>query len=173
VDGILILAHMGFDNRGVEFIRSAVRAAQPPGLQVPLVFLAGHTHIRTFQRLDDDAAVLESGRYFDTVGLISYDPPIAPANSWFEFQYIGTPLASLQQASETTPESFPTPGGADVREKIRVVREMFGLDEVMGCTPPGAPERYRRASSLDQPDSLINLALTEVPHLPHRLMLCY
>lgn len=62
VDGIVILAHMGFDNTAVELIRAAIRAAQPPALQVPLVFLAGHTHIRTFARLDDNAAVLESGR---------------------------------------------------------------------------------------------------------------
>ena len=159
---------MGFDNTGVELIRAAIRAAQPPAAQVPLVFLAGHTHIRTFQRLDDDAAVLESGRYFDTVGLISYDPPVAPSNTWFEFQYIDTTLASLQEASRTTPDSFPTAAGAEVREKIALVRDMFRLDEVLGCTPPGAPSRFRRASSLDQTDSLINLALTEV--FPSQIM---
>ena len=41
-------------------------------------------------------------------------------------------------------------------------------DEVLGCTPPGGPERFRRASSLDQLGSLFNLALTEV--FPSQIM---
>ena len=88
------------------------------------------------------------------MGFISYDVPIPPTHTWFEFEYIGTTLASLREASEKTPETFPTPAGEEVRAKITAVREMFSLDEVLGCTPPGAPERFRRGSSLDQPDSL-------------------
>ena len=42
------------------------------------------------------------------------------------------------------------------------VREAFALDEVLGCTPAGAPARYRRDADLSTPDSLWLLALTEV-----------
>jgi 2',3'-cyclic-nucleotide 2'-phosphodiesterase (5'-nucleotidase family) len=131
-DGVMVMAHMGWSDPAIETIRAAVRGALDGGGggggataaadPLPLVFLAGHTHIRRFARLDDHAAVLESGRYFDTIGLLSFDAAAAnddtatakgvaalgrghgggaPAITWFEYQYLATTLADFHAASGT------------------------------------------------------------------------
>ena len=164
VDAIVVLAHMGWTDSAIEVIRAAIRAVAPDprsAAAIPIAFLAGHTHVRAFRRLDDHAAVLESGRYFDCLGLISFTPD--DQRTWFEYDYLATNVENLQQLSETTPETFPTAEGAVVKAEIQAVRDAFGLDEVIGCTPPDSGvERYRRASDLAQEDSLWRLALTEV-----------
>ena len=160
VDGIVIMAHMGWLDSAIEIIRSAIRAAAPAtAAELPIAFLAGHTHVRIFRRLDDHAAVLESGRYFDCIGLLSFTP--AEQQTWFDFDYLTTNVENLQLLSERDAVSFPTADGELVKEEIRAVREKFGLDEVVGCTPVGVA-RWRRREDLAQPDSLWRLALTEV-----------
>ena len=158
VDAVVVLAHMGWDDSAVEIIRTAIRQAADAPL-LPIVVLAGHTHIRRFQRLDDHAAVLESGRYFDCIGAISFTPDAD--RTWFEYAYEQTSLENLRKLSGTDEQSFPTREGALVKAEIAAVRERFGLDEVLGCTPDGVT-RLRRSLDLADPDSLWRLALTEV-----------
>jgi 2',3'-cyclic-nucleotide 2'-phosphodiesterase (5'-nucleotidase family) len=175
VVGVAVLAHMGWTDEAVELIRAAVRAA-PGGAHLPMVVLAGHTHIRVFSRLDENAGLLESGRYFDTIGMIGFDIPsttasarVAPADgysnlssTWFEYEYLATNVENLAAVAQVEPGDFSLPAGALVKEEISRVREMFALDEVLGCTPADGPLRYRRRNDLDAPDSLWRLALEEV-----------
>ncbi len=163
VAGVAVLAHMGWTDEAVEVIRAAIRAA-PGGAHLPMVVLAGHTHIRVFSRLDENAALLESGRYFDTIGMIGFDTPSSAAvsSTWFEYDYLATNVENLAAVAQVEPGDFPLPAGALVKEEILRVREMFALDEVLGCTPADAPDRYFRRNELDAPDSLWRLALEEV-----------
>lgn len=173
VAGIVVLAHMGWTDGAVEVIRAAVRAA-PGGTDMPLVVLAGHTHIRVFSRLDENAGLLESGRYFDTIGMIGFDVDSTNAgnrtagsnrssrSTWFEYEYLATNVANLAAVAQVEAGNFPLPEGVLVKDEIARVREMFALDEVLGCTPAGAPERYFRRNGLEAPDSLWRLALEHV-----------
>ena len=180
-----VLAHMGWTDEAIELIRAAIRAV-PSAADLPLVVLAGHTHIRVFSRLDANAALLESGRYFDTIGMIGFDrvqperdgerqgdrqsPPAGdrataagrPAFTWFDYEYLATTVENLAAVAQVEPADFPLPEGALVKAEIARVREMFALDEVLGCTPADGPGRYFRRNDLDAVDSLWRLALEEV-----------
>ena len=161
---------MGWTDEAIELIRAGIRAV-PNAADLPLVVLAGHTHIRVFSRLDANAALLESGRYFDTIGMISFDAPSVddrvtaagrPAFTWFDYDYLATTVENLAAVAQVEPADFPLPEGALVKAEIARVREMFALDEVLGCTPADGPGRYFRRNNLDAVDSLWRLALEEV-----------
>jgi hypothetical protein len=71
VDAAVVLAHMDLDpSRAageMTAIGLAVRARWP---RLPLQFLNGHTHYRRFDIFDARTSALESGNYFNSLGLV-------------------------------------------------------------------------------------------------------
>lgn len=69
VDAFVVAGHMpvtGHD--GWDAVHAAIRAVWPT---VPILMLAGHTHVRDCKMFDDASMVLESGRYLETIGWMS------------------------------------------------------------------------------------------------------
>jgi hypothetical protein len=56
----------------VEVIRVAIRELTPNNPTMPIQFITGHTHIRSFVQLEDHAASFEAGRFLDTIGFCSF-----------------------------------------------------------------------------------------------------
>ena len=69
-DSILIMAHMGHDDPLVDVILSAIRHVV--GTFMPIQFITGHTHYRRYGIKDTYSTSIESGRFLDTVGFISF-----------------------------------------------------------------------------------------------------
>lgn len=69
LDAVVVLAHMDLRDALVSTIVTRIRTTLPA---TPIQVLNGHTHYRGFNKIDDNAAGLEAGKYFDTVGWVSF-----------------------------------------------------------------------------------------------------
>ena len=76
-DGILVLAHMGYDHPLIRVIHSAIRSITD-NEDIPIQFIAGDSHVRGYGTLDSASTVVEPGRFLDTVGFVSF--PWRPAS---------------------------------------------------------------------------------------------
>jgi len=76
-DAILVMLHAGIDDPSVEILRSSIRRiTKDAGIDssgdLPIQFVAGHTHYRRYAVADPQSTVVEAGRYMDTVGWVSF-----------------------------------------------------------------------------------------------------
>jgi len=70
-DAILVMLHAGIDDPSVEIIRQAIRSIVVDQ-DMPVQFIAGHTHMRRHGVTDARSKIVESGRYLDTVGFVTF-----------------------------------------------------------------------------------------------------
>eukprot|EP00534_Pseudo-nitzschia_fraudulenta_P008186 CAMPEP_0201146106 /NCGR_PEP_ID=MMETSP0851-20130426/7810_1 /ASSEMBLY_ACC=CAM_ASM_000631 /TAXON_ID=183588 /ORGANISM="Pseudo-nitzschia fraudulenta, Strain WWA7" /LENGTH=767 /DNA_ID=CAMNT_0047421543 /DNA_START=84 /DNA_END=2387 /DNA_ORIENTATION=- len=76
-DAILVMLHAGHDDPSVETVRREIRkVTREAGIDeegnLPIQFVAGHTHYRRYAVADPQSTVVEAGRYLDTVGWVSF-----------------------------------------------------------------------------------------------------
>jgi hypothetical protein len=77
-DAILVMLHAGHDDPSVEILRKEIRRVTTsdgridPEQNLPIQFIAGHTHYRRYAVADSQSTVVEAGRYMDTVGWVSF-----------------------------------------------------------------------------------------------------
>jgi len=154
-DAILVLSHMDCDNYLIKHILEGIRAILP---DVPVQFIAGHSHERKQLILEGRAAAFEPGNYFNTLGYSSFDLSSSDAaptdNVTFYFTDIDTAVDSMVAAlGSAAPEgNLTTPDGEKVGEAIAAERQALGLTDVLGC----AKQDY-----LEGPD-LFNLYVDEI-----------
>uniref|UniRef100_A0A7S0JF82 Calcineurin-like phosphoesterase domain-containing protein n=1 Tax=Calcidiscus leptoporus TaxID=127549 RepID=A0A7S0JF82_9EUKA len=154
-DALLFLAHMGFDDRLVDVLHDAVRALV--GWSVPIQFLTGHTHIRAYRKLDEQAASFEAGHYMDTVGFASF--ALSTSAQAFHHVNIEANVAAMAAAAGLRNASaLQTPSGAALQHEIRRTASALGLDRVLGCSP----RSFGTYQPLAAPDSLWGLYLRNV-----------
>ena len=67
---IVVLSHMGYHDNLLNVILSSIRTKK--GLQFPVAFITGHTHIRASFPLDKFAFSFEGGKFMDTIGYLSF-----------------------------------------------------------------------------------------------------
>ena len=70
-DAILVMLHAGHDDPSVEILRQKIRrVTQESGIDphgnLPIQFIAGHTHYRRYAVADPQSTIVEAGRYMDT-----------------------------------------------------------------------------------------------------------
>jgi len=88
-----------------------------------------------FSKVDNNAAALECGKYFDTVGWVSFDKPAPGVNTWFEYQYIWATKSTLAAAAGIDQNGFDTVAGALFRAEVAAARNLLGVDRQIGCCP--------------------------------------
>jgi 2',3'-cyclic-nucleotide 2'-phosphodiesterase (5'-nucleotidase family) len=77
-DAILVMLHAGHDDPSVEILRKEIRrvTTSSSGIDaernLPIQFIAGHTHYRRYAVADSQSTIVEAGRYMDTVGWVSF-----------------------------------------------------------------------------------------------------
>ena len=84
-NAILVMLHAGHDDPSVEILRESIRritkeAGIDPNGDLPIQFVAGHTHYRRYAVADPQSTVVEAGRYMDTVGWVSFPNSVTIRN---------------------------------------------------------------------------------------------
>lgn len=186
-DAILVMLHAGHDDPSVVVIRDAIRQHRS-NENMPIQFIAGHTHYRRYAVADPISTVVEAGRYLDTVGWVSFPN----ANSIENLRRLTSDKAAGETAeNETSSMSFPssvassptdlfqfvfldanveslkraagvtrleTPYGKEVKTFIEKTQQQMGLEKKIGC----APRDYLLNASMGDEDSLWRLYRDEV-----------
>ena len=135
VDAVVVLAHMDWDLTDITLFSNAVRSRYP---NMPIAFLAGHTHYRRFHQRDSRAISMESGNYFNTIGWLSFNKSTLDATTPIDFWWrmIDANKATLRELTGRPTEAlFATTASTQLRADILQVRQHMGLDAALGCNP--------------------------------------
>lgn len=154
-DAILVMAHMGIDDEAVSAIRNGIRGIIGDGM--PIQFVAGHTHQRRYTQVDDWSMAVESGRYLDTIGFMSFPTQTTIETlasnvstiDLFQHVFLDANVNMLKYALDTD-ETFATNDGTELKDFIMQTQNELGLDKILGCSPMD----YFINRSLQEPDSL-------------------
>ncbi|CAO1619575.1 unnamed protein product [Sympodiomycopsis kandeliae] len=127
----LLAGHMPLDGPEDEWNAMVTRLRTYTNIgSKPIVGLAGHTHIRNCRQADPLSVVLQSGRFHETAGWLSYD--IASQN--FSRRYID--LNPINLAHHLGKSKFHlTNTGMSVRNYIANLTSSWHLNEVHGISP--------------------------------------
>jgi len=134
-------------------IYQAIRAVHPT---TPLVMLSGHSHVEYFSQLDANAFTIESGKYFEVIGLIQFDLDTTITNLQTSWQ--DTSVDNFVKLSGTTKDKFPTEAGRHIKDLITKYQKILGLDIVYGCSP----QTYWPDGDFSDPTSLYQLLVTQI-----------
>jgi len=165
---VLVMAHMGIDDPSIQPIFQAIRKWD--GDDMPIQFIAGHTHLRRWSTLDPFSNAVESGRYLDTVGFISMptidtviqrkkqqrddDEGQQPKDELFRHEFVDANIdemnAYLGRSNDTTNNDFSTEDGRALTAYIQRTKNELGLNTILGCSTGD----YFVNRSLDEVDSL-------------------
>ena len=143
VDVIVVIGHVGLRMEEQKTIHKAIRQAN---WNSPILFFAGHAHVRDAVNLDSRAFGIASGRYFETIGWMSVDGikkhkrddkegRSVPSGLTFSRKYIDNNLLGLYHHSGTDKETFDTERGSNVSQAISRARKVLELDRKVGCAP--------------------------------------
>lgn len=158
---ILVLAHMDYRDVLVTVILNAIR--EIVGVDIPVQFINGHSHVRGFQALDENAVSMEPGHFLDTVGFASFSTPrptmadgTNQSSCLFQHVFLDANVKELQETAHI--ESLSTPEGDALSAFIHETETELGLTGTIGCSPT----TYYLESGLTEPKSLWRLFLREV-----------
>lgn len=151
---IVVLAHMHFKDPLVFLLLDAFRAYK--GDWIPIIFLTGHTHLRRSAQLDSHSYSLESGRYLDTIGIISFPNDFTyQAKMMFDAHFLDASRKKLLEIAGSTTE---TKEALRLRSKFRETAHQLGLYEHVGYSP----RSYRLFVPYWSPDSILRLWVDNV-----------
>ncbi|KAK2950947.1 putative 5' nucleotidase family protein [Blattamonas nauphoetae] len=175
---IVVLCHFGTTDGLLSTVKAAIRAKAP---KIPVVFLTGHTHRSRTDKQDSETYVMESGRYTDNIGKISFTlAKQAPTSrsfarledsrndgiisnidqTSFSQSFIPTNKAKLMSELKITdPSQFKTSVGERMKLLIQNKFIALGLAPLVGC----APKTYNNnAHQLDDSTNLYRLCLDDM-----------
>jgi len=128
-NAILVMLHAGHDDPSVEIIRHAIRRVTAekgidPDGNLPIQFIAGHTHYRRYAVADAQSTVVEAGRYMDTVGWVSF--PNAETIQTAKEQRRELRFTTESEVNFTDSNSHMTsPGGSNEEASASAVTDLF------------------------------------------------
>ncbi|KAK2944693.1 putative 5' nucleotidase family protein [Blattamonas nauphoetae] len=172
---IVVLCHINTDHTHIANIKKILRAKKP---KTPIIFLTGHSHQERTQKLDTEAFAMESGRYFNKIGVMKFAlPKTASATSNFaeltEFngglasgldmttfnqKYLETNVALLQAEAGVSAANWNTAVGSRIKSTIQTRLNAFGLLNKQGCSP----KRYSNSATAADADSIYRLLVDTV-----------
>jgi hypothetical protein len=140
----------------ITVILEAIRARAPIA---SVVFLAGHTHYRGYNPMDNRAVSMESGKYLDTIGFLSCSLPAVNAQALkCEHAFITPHLKTFLALSGASKKGFATKAAKKMQADIDAARARLELDRVIGC----APADFLPSAPVGAPQSLWGLYLGKV-----------
>lgn len=153
-DAILVLAHMNVQDPLVTVILNQIR--EQIGTDMPVQFVTGHTHIRSYAVLDNMSTSFEAGRYLDTLGFVSFptkenafiETNQTNHSSLFAHNFIDANQESLKAVLRV--ESLDTENGMELSKFIETIRDEMGLTQEIGCVN----QSYFTTSPIYDPSSL-------------------
>jgi 2',3'-cyclic-nucleotide 2'-phosphodiesterase (5'-nucleotidase family) len=156
-NAIMVLAHMDYRDVLVTVILDAIR--EIVGVDIPVQFINGHSHVRGFQALDENAVAFEAGHFLDTVGFASFStrPMMAKNKSClFQHVFLDANVKELQEAAQMG--TLSTPEGDALSVYIHETETALGLTDTIGCSP----STYYPQNELTESNSLWRLFLQKV-----------
>ncbi|KAJ4455412.1 putative 5' nucleotidase family protein [Paratrimastix pyriformis] len=136
---VVVLGHLAWNAPEVAILKKAIRDQLPV---TPLVFLTGHSHIersvKPTNMTADPTVILESGCYFNEVGLLQFNLSVAPTGvpvmSNLATRFVSANRTQFQTLSGASPQDYPTAEGAAIRATILAKAAELHLSEVVGCS---------------------------------------
>jgi len=156
VDLIVVCAHIA-PQFGPELgqIYDAIRANHK---ETPLVMLSGHSHVTYFNQLDRNAFTIESGKYFEVIGVIKFDIWEDGNMHDLDTYWLETSVENFVELAETESRYFDTPQGLATSSMIQYYYDLLGLNITYGC----APETYYPDIEYSAPDNMYKLLVEEI-----------
>jgi len=133
VDMIVVCSHIA-PQFGPE-LGEIYRAIRTHHAATPLVMLDGHSHVTYFRQLDPNAFSLESGKYFEVIGVANFEIAKDGSMQNLTKKWVDTSVANFIQLSGTTPQTFDTPQGLRTSALIQYYYDLLGLNITYGCAP--------------------------------------
>lgn len=130
----LITATMHIDPQTppeMEQIHKAIRIFHP---DLPIVFFTGHRHRLFFKKLDDNSYAIESGKYFNHLGLLTFQLD----NGFIEnlnFSWPETTRDNFYALANRSASDFLTPEAKETKLMIEYYQKKLNLTFVYGCSP--------------------------------------
>jgi len=153
---VVTICHIDTADTEMTDIYQTIRKQLP---NTPLVLLAGHRHVTSFKQYDTNAFTIESGRYFEKLGLISFNLNTdTPSMSNLQYKWIDTTLENFYSITNTDETTFLTDAGRYTKQMIDNTTEILGLDIVYGCSPI----TYDEYASISDSDSLYGLYVDDI-----------
>eukprot|EP00978_Attheya_sp_CCMP212_P003942 scaffold8419_cov62-Attheya_sp.AAC.5 len=162
-DGILVMAHMDIEDELIGKILRRIRDLTSDDM--PVTFVAGHTHYRAYKKLDNYSSAIEAGGYMDTVGFISSHNAgevLPNTTQFFHHSFMDTNKEFLRATLNVS--VLDTAEGQGLSQFIEEIEKSLGLQDYIGC----APTTYKKEAEMSAKDSLTGLYFNEVipQHLP-------
>ncbi|ELR17382.1 5' nucleotidase family protein [Acanthamoeba castellanii str. Neff] len=133
VDMIVVVAHIDPTTPPeLSQIYAALRKAQPT---VPLVLLSGHRHITYFSWLDPNAFTMESGKYFEVVGHVTFDIDQDHQITQFQQEWVNTSRSNFYSLAKKNAGNFLTERGRKTKNFIYSAFDKLQLNVTLGCSP--------------------------------------
>lgn len=156
IDLIVVCSHIA-PQFGPELgeIYQAIRAQHH---ETPLVMLAGHSHVTYFDQLDHNAFVLESGKYFEVIGVIKFQLWEDGNMHFLETNWVETSVENFMELSDTDSKTFDTPQGLQTSQLIQYYWNELGLNTTYGCSP----STYYPDVDYSDPDCMYKLLVEEI-----------
>jgi 2',3'-cyclic-nucleotide 2'-phosphodiesterase (5'-nucleotidase family) len=169
---ILVMAHMHVTDPLIDVIRKAIRQLLLPYYgydDMPIQFITGHTHIRSYAVLDEYAASFEAGRFLDTIGFVSFSTrrgttdrkhnattTTTSTEQRFPHVFLDANRESLEKLTGVKPLS--TIAGVALTDKIHKTQYNLGLLETVGCSRG----HYYLTEGMNLPKSIWGLYMHEI-----------
>lgn len=129
----LLAGHMPVRNDDWPVVVNAIRAIHP---SVPVVIAGGHTHIRDCYIYDDNAFGIESGRYLETIGWLSFNTTKVNSSTPFSRSYIDANRRNYAyHANLSHPNLLTTTLGANITKGMNQLAQSWNLTQVYGTSP--------------------------------------
>ena len=131
----LIVVPMHIDPQStpeMQQIFAAIRQVHP---FLPLVFPSGHRHKLVFEQLDANALTIESGKYFETIGIVRFRLSAQRQMLDVQHQWLPTSRSNFYKLTGTTAREFLTPRGLDIKSKLHAYSDLLHLNVTLGCSP--------------------------------------
>jgi len=158
IDAMVFLCHINPEepenSNDIKKLYYHVRSIYP---NVALIFLAGHRHVKYYERYDQNAFVIESGRYFETIGYLEIDI-VGKQLTNVAHQWFSPTLNTMYQLSGKTKDTFPTKLGTDLKKYMSDAYNTLHLNDTMGC----ALYTYCPYSPVSDKRGLFNLYIERV-----------
>ena len=184
---IVCVCHIDTPNAEVTGVMNHMKKGKP---NTPITLLTGHGHVKRTSVPGEDAFAMETGRYLESVGIVSFDLntsaiglPATPATATLpsltsehvglidnanfllnlKQSFVDASIPALQKEAGISATNWPTPIGNEIRVTIQSKFRELGLDRPVGCSNA----TYSTATSdLPGSPSLYRLMIDSV--LPHR-----
>mmetsp|Transcript_806 Transcript_806/g.2924 ORF Transcript_806/g.2924 Transcript_806/m.2924 type:complete len:520 (-) Transcript_806:57-1616(-) len=131
----MIISVMHIDPQSTPELQQTYEAVRSYYPTIPYLMFSGHRHVSYFQWYDDTSFTIESGKYFEELGLVTFDLSDDGLFENFDYEWMPTSVSNFMELTNTTSDTFLTPLGQSIKAQIAHYTNVLSLNETLGCSP--------------------------------------